>query len=65
MILTCVHLLLGAILIKGFDVSDGAGFQSVIQQFCPDLCDEYRGTSPRRLVSGTQVCLVLALSNGS
>ena len=27
----------------------------MIQQYNPELSDQYRGTSPRRLVPGTQV----------
>jgi alpha-ketoglutarate-dependent taurine dioxygenase len=29
-------------------------FQSAVQQYCPALSDEYRGTSRRKLVEGTQ-----------
>lgn len=43
----------GAILLKGFNIDSGADFQSAIQQYSPELCDEYRGTSPRKLVPGT------------
>ena len=45
----------GAILFEGFRVEDGAQFQSVLQQYCPELSSEYRGTSPRRLIPGTEV----------
>ena len=47
--------LLGAILLKGFAVDSGTDFQTVIQQFSPELSDEYRGTSPRNQVPGTDV----------
>lgn len=45
----------GAILFEGFDVNEGIEFQEVIQSYNPDLSDEYRGTSPRKLIPGTKV----------
>lgn len=45
----------GAVLLKGFSIDSGSDFQSAVQQYCPELCDEYRGTSPRKLVPGTKV----------
>ncbi len=48
-------LFAGAILLKGFTVDSSIEFQNVIQQFSPELCDEYRGTSPRTQVPGTDV----------
>ena len=53
--LNSIEFHIGAILLKGFQVNSGEEFQSVIQEFCPKLSKEYRGTSPRRLVPGTQV----------
>lgn len=54
-----VHSLwLGAVLFRGFEVKDGIQFQEAVQQFEPKLSDQYRGTSPRRLIPGTQVSLV-------
>ena len=29
-------------------------FQQTVQKYNPELCDEYRGTSPRKLIPGTQ-----------
>jgi hypothetical protein len=52
-------LISGAVLLKGFSIDSGADFQSAVQQYCPQLCDEYRGTSPRNLVPGTEVKLDL------
>ena len=45
----------GAVLLRGFSIDSGVDFQSAVQQYCPELCDEYRGTSPRKLVPGTEV----------
>ena len=45
----------GAILFRGFRVNEGVEFQDVVQQYNPELSDQYRGTSPRKLVPGTQV----------
>ena len=45
----------GAILFRGFRVNEGVEFQDVVQQYNPELSDQYRGTSPRRVVPGTQV----------
>lgn len=36
-------------------MGNGAEFEEVMLQYTPELCDEYRGTSPRKLVPGTQV----------
>ena len=47
----------GAVLLRGFRVSEGVEFQEVVQKYNPELSDQYRGTSPRRLVPGTQVVL--------
>ncbi len=45
----------GAVLFRGFKVEEGVEFQEVVRQYNPDLSDQYRGTSPRSLVPGTQV----------
>ncbi len=45
----------GAVLFRGFKVEEGVDFQEVVRKYNPDLSDQYRGTSPRRLVPGTQV----------
>ena len=45
----------GAILFQGFAVRDGVEFEEVVQRYNPELCDEYRGTSPRTQVPGTKV----------
>ena len=45
----------GAILFRGFHVNEGVKFQDVVQQYNPELSDQYRGTSPRKLVPGTKV----------
>ena len=52
-------ILAGAIMFRGYEVEKGIDFQDIIQQFNPDLCDEYRGTSPRRLIPGTKVLILL------
>ncbi|XP_064385200.1 dapdiamide synthesis protein DdaC-like isoform X1 [Halichondria panicea] len=44
----------GAILLQGFDVNEAIDFQEAVLQFSPDLCDTYRGTSPRNQIPGTQ-----------
>ena len=46
---------IGAILLQGFDVNEAIDFQEAVLQFSPDLCDTYRGTSPRNQIRGTQV----------
>ena len=46
---------IGAILLQGFDVNEAIDFQEAVLQFSPDLCDTYRGTSPRNQILGTQV----------
>ena len=51
--------IIGAILFEGFDVSEGIEFQDIVQSFNPDLSDEYRGTSPRKLIPETKVLSVL------
>mmetsp|Transcript_27789 Transcript_27789/g.77862 ORF Transcript_27789/g.77862 Transcript_27789/m.77862 type:complete len:283 (+) Transcript_27789:140-988(+) len=43
----------GAVLIRGFDVADPVRFEQAVLSLQPDLCDAYRGTSPRSLMPGT------------
>ena len=43
----------GAILFRGFDVDDCHGMEVAVQAYQPSLNDKYRGTSPRRLMDGT------------
>ena len=45
----------GAILFKGFSVEEAIHFQEVVQSIEKELSNEYRGTSPRQLIPGTQV----------
>lgn len=45
----------GAILFRGFHVTEGAEFENILKQYEPELSDEYRGVSPRKLVPGTKV----------
>ena len=40
---------------RGFAVEEGADFEGIVQQYEPELSNEYRGTSPRKLIPGTQV----------
>ena len=54
-IIIIYFFILGAILFEGFDVKEGIEFQEIVQSFNPDLSDEYRGTSPRKLIPGTKV----------
>lgn len=43
----------GAVLLRGFDVTDGAEFQRSVQSYQPKLNCTYRGTSPRNMIPGT------------
>jgi alpha-ketoglutarate-dependent taurine dioxygenase len=43
----------GAILIRGFEIHSPAEMEKVIRSYQPVLNDTYRGTSPRRLMEGT------------
>ena len=36
-------------------VEEGIEFQNIVQSFNPELSSEYRGTSPRRQIPGTDV----------
>ena len=40
---------------RGFKVSKGVEFERAVKQIEPELCKDYRGTSPRKLVPGTEV----------
>ena len=40
---------------RGFKVSKGIEFERAVKQIEPELCKDYRGTSPRKLVPGTEV----------
>lgn len=44
----------GAVMFRGFDIPTGADFESVVRRIQPELSDQYRGTSPRRLIPGTK-----------
>ncbi|KAL5490931.1 hypothetical protein EMCRGX_G016134 [Ephydatia muelleri] len=44
----------GAILFRGFHVTSGIEFQEIIQEYEPELSQEYRGTSPRNQLPGTE-----------
>ncbi len=44
----------GAILIRGFEVNSAVDFEKATLSLQPNLCDEYRGTSPRSLREGTK-----------
>ena len=45
----------GAILFRGFRVTEGADFEDIVKEYEPELSDEYRGVSPRKLIPGTKV----------
>lgn len=45
----------GAVMFRGFKVSEGIEFERAVRQIEPELSKEYRGTSPRKLVPGTEV----------
>ena len=47
-------LLYGAILIRGFTIDDAPEFERAISSLQPNLCDSYRGTSPRSVFEGTK-----------
>ena len=40
---------------RGFKVSKGIEFERAVKQIEPELCKDYRGTSPRKQVPGTEV----------
>mmetsp|Transcript_3288 Transcript_3288/g.5082 ORF Transcript_3288/g.5082 Transcript_3288/m.5082 type:complete len:463 (+) Transcript_3288:84-1472(+) len=47
-------LFYGAILIRGFAIDDAPEFERAISSLQPNLCDSYRGTSPRSVFEGTK-----------
>lgn len=44
----------GAVLLRGFEVRNAVDFEKATLALQPNLCDEYRGTSPRTLREGTK-----------
>ncbi len=44
----------GAVLVRGFEVNSAVDFEKATLALQPNLCDEYRGTSPRSLREGTK-----------
>lgn len=44
----------GAVLVRGFQVTDALDFERATLALQPKLSDEYRGTSPRSLMKGTR-----------
>ncbi|KAL3908739.1 MAG: hypothetical protein SGARI_002931 [Bacillariaceae sp.] len=42
----------GAVYIRGFAIQNPPEFEKAVNALQPDLCDEYRGTSPRSLKEG-------------
>ena len=44
----------GAVLIRGFAVDSPPDFEQAISALQPNLCDSYRGTSPRSCFDGTK-----------
>ena len=44
---------------RGFKVSKGIEFERAVRQVEPDLCKDYRGASPRKVVPGTEASLVV------
>lgn len=44
----------GAVLIRGFQIDSAPEFERAISSLQPNLCDSYRGTSPRSLFEGTK-----------
>ena len=44
----------GALLIRGFKIDTAPEFEKATLALHPDLCDAYRGTSPRTLMPGTK-----------
>lgn len=43
----------GAVLIRGFDISSPVELEKAILALQPNLCQDYRGTSPRSVFDGT------------
>ena len=50
-----IYIYIGAIMFRGFYITEGIHFEQVVQKFQPELSNEYRGTSPRQTIPGTQV----------
>ena len=50
---------------KGFGVESGVEFEGIVRQYSPELSDEYRGTSPRKLIPGTKVNLAYLVLKSS
>ena len=40
---------------RGFKVNEAIEFERAVRQVEPELSKEYRGTSPRKQVAGTEV----------
>ena len=40
---------------RGFKVRKAVEFERLVRQIDPELCKNYRGISPRKLVPGTEV----------
>ena len=53
MVLICCTA--GAVMFRGFKVSEAIEFERAVRQIEPELSKEYRGTSPRKQVAGTEV----------
>ena len=57
--------LTGAILFRGFRITEGTDFEDIVMQYEPELSDEYRGVSPRKLIPGTKVSTHLRTSDNN
>lgn len=44
----------GAVLVRGFNINAPPEFERAISSLQPNLCDSYRGTSPRSVYEGTK-----------
>lgn len=44
----------GAVLFRGFDVETCADVETAVMSYQPNLSDKYRGTSPRKVMEGTE-----------
>ncbi len=44
----------GAVIIRGFKIESAVDFEQATLALDPNLCDKYRGTSPRSLAEGTK-----------
>ena len=54
-------VIIGAVMFRGFKIKEGVEFERAVKQVDPELCDAYRGTSPRKLVPGTEVAIQLCI----